>query len=155
VLTLADTPDIYRAPELSLDGFGSVSLGQQTLEHISGDRVRHRARLGAGAGLNFFFLRMLGIGADAYSEDTHGNFIDKASGNAILRFPVLETGFAPYIFGGAGYAFDREPGKFAQGGGGFEFRFCQNIGLFIDGRYIFAHRIDNYGLARAGLRIAF
>jgi hypothetical protein len=150
-----DTPDLYRAPELSLDGFGSVSLGQQTLEHISGDRVRHRARLGAGAGVNFFFLRMLGVGGDAYTEDTRKNFIDKVSGNVIVRFPVLDTGFAPYIFGGGGYAFDRVPGKFADGGGGFEFRFTQNIGVFIDGRYIFAHHIDNYGVARAGLRIAF
>jgi len=105
--------------------------------------------------VNFFFLRMVGFGADAYSEDTRHCFIDKISANAILRFPVLDTGFAPYIFGGGGYAFDREPGRFGQAGGGLEFRFTQNIGIFIDARYIFAHNIDNYGLGRAGVRIAF
>ena len=154
-LTLADTSDLYRAPELSLDGFGSVSFRQQTIEHISGDRIHHDARLGAGAGANFFFLRMLGIGGDFYTEDTRRNFIDKVTGNAILRFPVADTGFAPYIYGGGGYAFDWVPGKFADGGGGFEFRFTQNIGIFIDGRYLFAHHIDNYAVGRAGLRIAF
>ena len=154
-LTLADTGDLYRAPELSLDGFGTATTGQQTLNHISGDRIRHNTRLGVGAGVNFFFLRMLGVGGDMYSEDNRHCFIDKVSGNAILRFPVLDTGFAPYIFGGGGYAFDREPGRFGQAGGGLEFRFTQNIGIFVDARYIFAHRIDNYGLGRAGLRIAF
>jgi hypothetical protein len=154
-LTLADTPEMYRAPELSLDGFGSMSIGQQTIAHPSGDRIRHDARFGAGAGINFFFLRMVGIGGDVYSEDTHHNFIDKVSGNLIVRFPVMDTGFAPYIFGGGGYAFDQVPGKFAQGGAGLEFRFTQNIGIFVDGRYVLAHKIDNYGLGRAGLRIAF
>src|SRR5881227_2031611 len=74
-----DQTDKYRANELSLDLFGSASIGQQTINHLSGDRISHDARLGAGAGLNYFFSRNIGFGAEAYTEDTRHNFIDNVS----------------------------------------------------------------------------
>jgi hypothetical protein len=154
-LTLADSDARYRAPELSFDGFASASWHQQSFDHLTGESIHHYNRLGAGAGVNFFFLRMVGVGGDFYTEDTRHSFVDKASGNLIVRFPVGESCFAPYIFGGGGYAWDWVKGEFADGGAGFEFRFFRNIGIFIDGRYVFAHRIDDYAVARAGLRIAF
>jgi len=56
-----DQVDKYRAKELSLDLFGSASIGQTTINHLSGDRISQDARLGAGGGLNYFFSRNIGI----------------------------------------------------------------------------------------------
>ena len=65
------TPDqLYNANEFSLDLFGTVSVNQETINNISGNRVRHNGRLGAGAGLTYYATRYVGIGGDAYSENT-------------------------------------------------------------------------------------
>jgi len=146
---------LYRAQELSIDLFGSGSVGQQTIDHITGNKIEHNGRLGAGAGLNYFFCRYIGIGGDAYTESTAHNFIDSASGNLIGRLPIGDTGIAPYIFGGAGHQFDQVEQTFGQAGGGVEFRFTHNFGFFVDARYVFADKTDNYGVGRAGLRLSF
>src|SRR4051812_48231538 len=83
-----DKSDLYRANEGSLDLFGTAGLGKYTIDHASGSRVRHNVRFGAGAGLNYFFTRNLGIGGDVYSGDTKGAFIDSASANLIFRLPL-------------------------------------------------------------------
>ncbi len=161
-----DTPDTnlryeqnsnerYRANEFSLDAFGTASVGQQTLNHISGHRINQDTRLGAGLGVNYFFCRYVGIGAEGYTENTAHNFVDNASGNLIGRLPLGHSGLAPYIFGGAGHKFDPVNITFGQAGGGLEYRFTPNIGLFVDARYVFANKIANYGVGRAGLRFAF
>lgn len=145
----------YRADELSLDAFGSGSIGQQTINHISGSRIERNGRAGAGAGANYFFTRFIGIGGDAYSENTAHNFVDSASGNLIGRLPIGNTGVAPYIFGGGGHQFDEIEQNFAQAGGGIEFRFAEHMGFFVDARYVFAAKTENYGVGRAGLRLSF
>jgi hypothetical protein len=145
----------YRAQELSVDVFGSGSLGEQTINNISGNKVEHNGRLGAGAGLNYFFSRYVGIGGDAYTENTAHNFIDSASGNLIGRLPIGDTGVAPYIFGGGGHQFDEVEQTFGQAGAGIEFRFAQHVGFFVDARYVFADKTQNYGVGRAGLRVNF
>jgi len=148
-------PHLYRAQELSFDFFGTGTLGEQTIDHVSGDRIRHNGRLGAGIGANYFFCRYVGIGGDAYSEGTSHSFVYSTSGNLILRLPIGETGLAPYIFGGGGYQFDGVEQGFGQGGAGLEFRFTRNVGIFADARYVDADRSENYGVGRAGLRISF
>ena len=97
-----DSKDLYRSKELSLDAFGSASLGAYTIENPSGERIEENTQLGAGLGLNYYFSRNIGIGADAYSEDTTGSFIDSASASLLLRFPLGKSGFAPYACGGGG-----------------------------------------------------
>jgi hypothetical protein len=158
-LALADGPgnttELFRANELSIDLFGSGSIGQQTIDNISGDRVRDDIRLGAGAGINYFFTRNFGLGLDGYSEDTSGEFVDSAALNLIFRLPIGESGFAPYIFGGATRQFDRVRQWAGDAGGGFEFRFDQHWALFVDARYVIADKTDNYGVGRGGLRISF
>jgi hypothetical protein len=148
-------PDFYRAEELSIDAFGSGSIGKQTIDHISGDRIHQNGRAGAGLGANYFFTRNIGIGGDAYTENTAHDFVDSASGNLIARFPIADTGIAPYAFGGGGYQFDDVGEKFAQGGAGIEFRFCRHTGFFVDARYVFADKTRDYGVGRAGLRLSF
>ena len=161
-LAAADSPntdpgseDLYRGNELSLDGFGSAALGQQTLDHLTRRRINQDARLGAGAGLNYFITRNLGVGADAYTENTAHRLIDNVSGNLILRLPLGESGVAPYIFGGGGHKFDPVEANFGQAGAGLEIRFTPHFGIFADGRYVFPNKIRDYGLARAGFRVAF
>jgi len=147
--------DFYRAKELSIDAFGSASMGKYSIEHISGSRVSHDTRLGGGLGVNYFFNRYFGLGADAYLEDTKGSFIDSTSVNLIARLPIGQSGFAPYAFGGGGYQFDMARVWFGQFGAGMEYRFTRNIGAFIDARLVVPDETGDYGLARLGLRFAF
>jgi len=154
--TTTSYPDsLFQANDVSLDLFGSVSIGQQTINHISRERVEDNGRLGLGLGGNYFFTRYLGIGGDAYTENTQHSFVDNASGNLIARFPIDVIHLAPYVYGGGGYQFDPEGLAFGQIGGGLEFRFAKQIGLFADARYVFTDGTQNFGLGRLGLRLGF
>jgi hypothetical protein len=150
-----DQGDLYRASELSVDAFGTASIGKYTLDHPSDARVRHNARLGAGAGINYFFTRNIGIGAEAYSENTTGTFVDSASANLTLRLPLGQSGFAPYVFGGGGRHFDALKEWFAQAGAGVEYRFTPHVGVFVDARGVLPDEARYYGVARLGMRFAF
>jgi hypothetical protein len=147
--------DYYRSGELSVDAFGTASIGEYTINHLSNARVRHNAQLGVGAGINYFITRNIGIGADAYSENTTGAFIDSASASLILRLPLGQSGFAPYAFGGGGRQFDMAEAWFAQAGAGMEYRFTPNVGVFIDARGVVPKETRYYGVARFGVRLAF
>ena len=147
--------DDYRAHELSVDVFGTGSLGKYSLDHISGSEVRQNTRFGAGVGLNYFFTRNLGISGDLYSEDTSGAFIDSASANLVLRLPLGRSGFSPYAFGGGGYQFDLARVWFAQVGAGMEYRFTRHIGAFLDARWVVPDKTKYFGVARLGLRFSF
>jgi len=151
----ANSGDFYRAAELSVDAFGTASVGAYTLDHLSNDRIRQNTEFGAGAGVSYFMTRNIGLGAEAYSENTTGVFIDNASANLILRLPLGQSGFAPYLLGGGGHQFDGAKLWFGQAGAGLEFRFTQNVGLFLDGRMVWPNETKYYGVARAGLRFAF
>ena len=146
---------LFRANECSLDLFGSVSVGQEVINHISKERVEDNGRLGAGLGFNYFFSRNVGFGADAYTENAGHSFVDNTSGNLIVRFPFDSVHLAPYVYGGGGYQFDPSGLWFGQAGGGLEFRFTKQVGLFADGRYVFTDGTQNFGVARLGLRLAF
>lgn len=151
----SDQGGLYRARELSLDAFGTASVGQYTIDHPSRSRVRRNTRLGVGAGFNYFFCKYIGIGGDGYSENTSGAFVDSAEGNLIARLPIGDSGLAPYIFGGGGHQFDLAKVSFGQFGGGIEYRFCKHVGAFVDARWVLPNETKNYGVGRAGLRYAF
>ena len=151
---MGDKP-LFRANEASLDLFGTLSIDQDTIDHISGQRIEDNGTWGAGIGFNYFPLRFLGFGADAYSQNTTGIFVDNASANLILRFPLDSIHLAPYIYGGGGYQFDPGEVWFGQVGAGLEFRVTRHFGLFADARYVIPHEEETYGMARAGLRFAF
>ncbi len=150
-----DASDLYRSNELSMDAFGTASLGKYTIDHLSGSRIRHNARLGAGLGVSYFFTRNIGIGADAYSEGTGGPVVDSLSGNLIVRFPIGESGFAPYAFGGGGHQFDLAKVWFGQVGAGVEYRFTPQVGAFIDARWVLPEETRYFGVARLGVRFVF
>jgi len=146
---------LFHANEVSGDVFGTLSTGQDALSHLSAERYRHDSHGGAGLGLNYFFLRYAGVGADAYSENFTGRFIDKASGNLILRLPCDRFHLAPYVYGGEGYQFDPKERPFAQAGLGVEYRIIQHVGLFVDGRYVIPDASPDFSLVRAGIRFSF
>lgn len=146
---------LFRANEASLDLFGSVSVGQETLDNISEERVRDDGRLGLGLGGNYFFTRHLGLGGDAYTENAGHSFVDNASGNLIFRIPFDAIHLAPYAYGGGGRQFDPTGLWFAQAGAGLEVRFTRNVGVFADGRYVFTDGTGNIGVGRLGLRCYF
>ena len=150
-----DQGNLYRGNELSLDGFGTASVNEYTIEHPSNNRVRQNTVLGAGAGVNYFMTRNIGIGAEAYSENTTGVFVDNASANLILRLPLGQSGFAPYAFGGGGHQFDAARLWFGQFGAGMEYRFTPHVGVFLDARAVVPDETRYYGVARLGLRFAF
>ncbi len=147
--------DYYRSGELSVDAFGTGSLGEYTIQHLSGPSVRQNVRFGVGAGINYFITRNIGIGGDAYSENTTGAFIDSASANLTLRLPLGQSIFAPYVFGGGGHQFDMAQLWFGQFGGGMEFRFTPHVGIFIDARAVVPNETKYYGVGRVGMRFAF
>lgn len=150
-----DAADYYRPYELSLDGFGTASLGESTLNNISSAGVRHNTRLGGGAGINYFITRYLGLGAELESENADGVFFDSASANLILRLPLGQSGVAPYAFGGGGHRFGENHQWFCQAGAGLEYRFTPHLGLFLDGRAVLPNETKFYGVARLGFRFAF
>jgi outer membrane protein W len=147
--------EFYRASEFSIDAFGTGSIGQQTINNLSGSRISSDVRLGAGIGMNYFFTRNLGVGGDVYSESLSGSFIDSAALNITGRFPIGSSGLAPYIFGGGGHQFDRIEQWYAHLGAGVEIRFHSNWGIFIDARYVLADKSANYGVGRVGVRYSF
>lgn len=147
--------DYYRAEELTLDLFGSLSLGKQEIKDLSGSVIEDDSELGVGVGLNYFFTRNIGLGADAYSENSTGSFIDSASVNLILRLPLGQGGFAPYAYGGVGRQFDMAEVWFGQVGAGIEYRFTPRFGAFLDARCVFPEEFDYYGVARLGVRFGF
>jgi len=118
--------DTYRAGELSLDGFGTASFSEYTINHLSTQRVNDDTKLGAGVGANYFFTRNLGVGAEAYSQNDGGGY----------RFQEVQTWLV-------------------QGGGGIEYRFCKHLGIFLDARLVIPEKTSYYGVARAGVRFAF
>jgi hypothetical protein len=146
---------LYRDQEFSVDIFAGGTLNENGFDHLSGEEIHHDGRVGLGGGGSFFFVRNLGIEGEVYTQNTDGHFIDETSGNLVLRAPIGESGLAPYIFGGGGHLFDPVSTTLGQGGAGLEMRFCPYVGVFVDGRWVFTDRIGNYGMGRAGLRVAF
>lgn len=143
----------YHGQEFSVDMFGADVVHSDRDQFDSFRRDYHDQAAG-GVGLNYFITRYLGVGADTFTEGREP-FIYSASGNVIGRFPIIDTGIAPYVFGGAGGQFDYVREGFGQGGGGVEFRLANHVGLFVDGRYVIPRDTHNYGVLRAGLRFSF
>lgn len=149
-------PDtLFFGNEVSLDLFGTMSIGQEVIDNLTDERVRDNGRLGAGVGLNYFFNRNIGLGADAYTENTAHSFVDNTSLNLIVRFPIDSAHIAPYIYGGAGRQFDPSELWFGQAGAGLEVRFTRQVGIFADARYVFTDETANFGVGRLGVRLAF
>lgn len=141
----------YRASEFSLAAFG----GYQVTGTRSGDSL-----WSAGIEADFFFTKNIGV-ALATSKDRveGGGFFQNLTLGPVVRFPIKQSGFAPYVTGGIGFDFDRGNDRYYYAGGGLEYRFTKNVGLFSDISYVFQEDVrtieDGKTLVRSGLRWAF
>lgn len=145
----------YHANELSFDVFGTGTVGKKTLRSPSTRRIERDGVLGLGFGMEYFFHRNFGIEAEAYTESMHHNWVDNINANFVARLPLGKSGVAPYVFAGGGRQLDPVYQWQLDAGGGLEWRFTSNAGVFVDARYVWADETKNYGLGRLGLRFGF
>ena len=116
--------------------------------------------IGGNLGVNYFFTQYLGIGVDnsigGYKKtSTSGaQAVDSLQGDLLFRLPICSWNLAPYAMVGGGGNW----GPVSQGngnvGGGLEYRFCPNVGLFADCRWLYGANLS-MALPRVGLRFAF
>jgi Outer membrane protein beta-barrel domain len=175
----APIQDLYRANEWQLDLFGAYAPAGRDGNRFLGDHA-----WGGGAGVNYFFTKYFGLGLEGdilsgtgqeHSGDVSGQF----ALNGLVRYPIGNTGFAPYVFAGIGGFVPGEGSDFfdtvtngvsrkirnsnrddilleGHWGGGLEYRFTRHIGVFADGRYEVVDKSkNNFGLIRTGVRFAF
>lgn len=148
--------------EWQIDLFGNYSLTGHDQDELMGDHA-----WGAGLGINYFFARYIGLGAEGIwmhpNQDERDDF-GSAGLNLFLRFPA--ECFVPYIYGGGDVVFNATNASAGSSsddtlfgghvGLGIEYRVAQNIGLFTDARYTFVEQSHNdYATVRAGFRFAF
>ncbi|MEI6279963.1 MAG: hypothetical protein WCQ16_11380 [Verrucomicrobiae bacterium] len=138
----------FRANEFQLDAFGVASWA-----------TGQNPGWGGGVGMNYFFTKFVGIGVE---QDVIGRRGEKAewvtAGHLFVRYPICSINLAPYIMvgGGAGYGSHREGHGFGDVGGGLEYRFTPNIGIFTDARFVYSSEEPKTGvLGRTGVRFAF
>ena len=136
--------------EFQVDIFGTYKLAEKGEPFSDG--------FGGGVGVNYFFHRYIGIGAEGSWDRTGKNdtAIHHANGMLIFRYPIDSCCLAPYVFGGGGATFDGEAKGQGFVGGGLEYRVVPHkVGLFADGRYAWTEDANNYGLFRTGIRVVF
>lgn len=149
---------LYNAQEVSLDLFASYINPEQRFNDLFETSIRN-GFWGGGAGLNYFFTRELGIGADfnISSKPDDLNLVDQVTGNLIARLPLANSGVAPYLIGSGGRSMSPRYDWVYGGGVGLEMRFNPTTGIFSDARFLWSDRstADNRLLIRAGVRLAF
>jgi hypothetical protein len=137
----------FRDSEWQLDLFGSGGFYKQG-----------QPGWGGGAGINYFFLKYVGIGVEQTlvgREDVAewGTF-----GNVFLRYPICSWNLSPYVVAGLGALYGQTTAILAGTvGGGLEYRFTDNIGIFADARWLYNSGVTDSGavVARTGVRLAF
>lgn len=147
---------LYPDQEMTFDLFGAFGDHKRKFNDAF-DTTQRNGEWGAGIGMNYFFARCFGVGADAFGLDNGGDLVDAANLSLILRLPIDLLHLAPYVFGGAGRQFQGPDTWTAHVGTGLEIRMNRHTGIFLDGRYVFPDRssVSEYTLLRAGVRLAF
>ena len=150
----SDPSELYRANEFSLDAFAAVAGDSRRHDSDFGDHHRD-ARGGGGGGLEYFFCRYIGIEAESFALANDHNTMSAVGGNLVLRLPIAQTGFSPYIFGGGGDEFTYRTESYEDAGAGLEFRFSRMFSIFGDGRFADPRHSRNYGMGRLGVKFTF
>ena len=139
----------FKDQELQLDVFSSWTNARDSREHNSG--------FGGGLGANYFFMRYLGVGADANVTST-SNGLWTFSGSLIARYPIEAGHFciAPYALAGGGFQTDGVNAGTWHVGGGLEWRATPHLGIFTEGRYTWAgDHIEDTVQVSVGMRFVF
>ncbi len=149
---------LYNSQEVSLDLFASYINPEGKFGDLFETSIRN-GFWGGGAGLNYFFTRELGVGADfnISSKPDDLNLVDQVTGNLIARLPIGNSGLAPYLIGSGGRGMSPHYDWVYGGGVGLEMRFNPTTGIFSDARFLWSDRstADNRLLIRAGVRLGF
>ncbi|HEX3817008.1 MAG TPA: outer membrane beta-barrel protein [Chthoniobacterales bacterium] len=172
-VTSQPTQDFYQSREWNIDLFGAYAFpgnSYQADRYINKDHA-----WGGGIDADYFFNRYLGVGLEGYALNAN-DVLGQASGNLVFRYPIPNTRFAPYAYGGGGVIFNGSNAEdvisnggsiaslrhrddaeaMGQGGAGIEFRITPHIGLFNDFSWNIVDGPDNnYGMVRSGIRFAF
>lgn len=92
-------------PEWTIDLFGTYAFTESTNERILGDHG-----FGGGIAVNRFFTRNIGIGLEGQALKTQreDDVVGSAAINLFFRFPLGESGWAPYVYVGGGALFNAE-----------------------------------------------
>lgn len=147
----AGTNDVYAGNQLSVVTFGTYQPTGGTL----GD-----GRFGVGIGAELSLCRYFAVQVST-SKDTFdsGSIFQNANLSPIIRYPLGNTGFAPYAIGTVAVEFGNNNDVQYGAGGGLEYRFNSKIGTFGDyQRYFVSGSVRNgedYDLIRAGIRYTF
>lgn len=137
----------FRDTEWQLDAFYTGFYGTRGSKFHTGS--------GGGFGINFFFARYFGIGYEASWYGNNGTAEHMpVNGNLFLRYPICSLNLSPYVMVGGGAGWDGNLVGYGNAGGGLEYRFTDNIGVFVDGRYFYGGP-GNVANLRSGLRFAF
>jgi hypothetical protein len=139
----------FKDTELQLDVFTSYTGASNGNSHGDG--------FGGGIGVNYFFMRHLGVGVDGNVYDGDANGVWDVSARLIARYP-LECGsfcLAPYVFGGGGVEANGTTNGTWLAGGGLEWRATEQFGIFGEGRYTWGSADFDSAQARVGVRVVF
>ena len=134
--------------ELQLDIFGAYTS-------VSGDD--HESGWGGGVGVNYYFQRYIGLGADYTITDGEGEELHQINGHLLFRYPI-DTGslcLAPYLKVGGGYQVNGGGDGVYGVGGGLEVRVTPRFGIFGEGGYYWSGEDNDYAQAKAGVRFVF
>ena len=147
--TKAMVEPCFKDQELQLDIFGSWTDPNAHNTNRNG--------FGGGLGINYFFIKYLGVGLDGDAYDGGHHAVGDFTGRVIARYPIEMGSFciAPYAFGGGGVMFDDTTVGTWHAGGGLEWRATHKIGIFTEGRYTWGAEANNATQVRAGVRIVF
>jgi hypothetical protein len=152
----SSSDQLFRANEFSVDIFGAAAGDAEHHDRDFNFDNRHGdIRAGGGGGMEYFFVRYIGIEAETMALANGHHTESLLGGNLMLRLPIADTGFSPYIFGGGGDEFTYRTEGYGDGGVGLEYRFTHRFGIFGDGRFVAPDSSRNYGLGRFGVRFTF
>jgi len=138
----------FKDQEIQLDIFGSWTDANHNNPHHDG--------FGGGLGVNYFFMKYVGLGVDGNVYDG-GPAVWDATARVIARYPIEAGSFciAPYAFVGGGILADSTTVGTWHAGGGLEWRATHTIGIFTEGRYTWGGNDVNATQVRAGVRFVF
>jgi hypothetical protein len=154
--------------ELQLDVFGAYAVGEGP-NHAG--PIRDHG-WGGGIGINYFFSRYIGVGAEGIwldakensasnSDSNGGKAFHSVGGSLIFRYPIDSLCLAPYGYVGGAAVMDGAKWAEAFVGVGLEYRVVPNkVGIFVDERWDylgdrFGHDTQNNFMTRAGVRWVF
>ena len=120
--------------------------------------------LGGDLGVNYFWSQYFGVGIDnsVVSElrkcGNTATGADVLQADLIARYPICSLNLAPYAMVGGGAHWGNHTQGNGNVGGGLEYRFTHNVGVFADCRWLYGesgNMMLTMAMPRVGVRLAF